>query len=160
MSVAIAVTAILALVATCVLIVWASFKVNKRRTSRNEAGRELALLADAHAVEHQAQTLLADAGDELALHDAHAAPFDMKQLGYGKGILAAKIAASQARLAIRQLEWGEDFYGARVRLNLAKKAFAIAEDMAERGKIMAAAPGRNRAPHLQEVSEWTDGSPI
>ena len=43
-----------------------------------------------------------------------------------------------SRLAIRQLEWGEDFYGARVRLNLAKKAFAIAEEKAKRTKIMAA----------------------
>ena len=150
MDTTIAVTVTSALVTTCAFIAWAGFRGYKRRTSQNAAGKELALLADACAVERQAKALLADAGEALALHDANA-PFNMKQIGYGKGVLAAKVATGEARGAQRQLEWGEDFDGASIRLNLAKKAFVIAEEITVRAKIMAAVQGRTGYLHLREV---------
>ena len=143
--------AILALVATCMFFVRAGLGMHKRRTGRHAVGKELAFLAHARAVEHQAKALLADNYEGLVLHDTNAA-FDTRQIGYGKGVLAARIAASGARGAQRQLEWGEDFVGAHVRLNVATKAFATALETTGLAKIMMAVKGRTRYPHLREVS--------
>ena len=125
-----------ALLAACLLIVWVGFGVLRRRATRKTAGRELVLLADAIAVEHAARALLADGAEALAMRDA-VAPFDMEQVGYGKGLLAARIAVGQAIWARRRLEYGEDFTGATICLNLAKRAFAVAEEKAKRAMIMA-----------------------
>ena len=120
------------------------------------------MLADAHAVQRLARTLLADCYEDLALHDARAPSNtkNTKRLGFGKGILTARIAVAEAIGAQRAMEYGEDVGEANRRLHLAKYAFGIAEEISERGKIMAAAPERNRAPHLQEIQDGTDGSPI
>ena len=152
MNIAIAITVMLALVTTFALITWASFRVRQRRTSRNALGKELTLLADARAVERQAKVLLADAGETLALYDANT-PFDMKQVAFGKGVMAARLAASEAHWAQLTLEYGEDFYRANGRLQHAKAAFVVAEEIAARGKIMAAVQGPTRSSHLREVPE-------
>ena len=110
--------------------------MHKRLTSRNAAGKELALLVDARAVAFLARKLLADAGESLALYDA-VTPWDGKQVGYGKGVLTARIAAGHAFWAQRQLELGEDFDEANIRLRLAKRAFGLAEEIAKDAKIMA-----------------------
>ena len=60
-------------------------------------------------MEHQAKALLADAGETLALHDAYV-PLDIKQVALGKGLLAARLAASQAHWAQLTLEYGEDLH--------------------------------------------------
>ena len=154
------VIAMIVLVTMSVTFASVGFMLHRKRSARrNAAGRELALVADARGVEHLARTLLADCGEDLALHDA-LAPSNMKRLGFGKGVLTAGIAIAEARGAQWAMEYGEDAGEANRRLHLAKYAFGIAEDMAERGEIMAAALGRNRTPHLQEVPEWTDGNPI
>ena len=139
------------------------FMLQKRRSARRNAeGKEFALLTDAHAVEHLARTLLADCGEDLALHDA-LAPSNMKHLGHGKGILTARIAVAAARGARWAMEYGEDADVANRRLHLAKYAFGVAEEIAGRGKIMAAAQGHARRPHLQEAPDvewWNDGSAV
>lgn len=101
------------------------------------------MLADARAVELQAKALLADAGEDLVLHDA-TARWNMKQLGYGQGGLTARIAVVEARGARWAMEYGEDADVANRRLRLAKHAFVIAEEIAGRAKIMAAVQRRNR----------------
>ena len=75
----------------------------------------------------------------------------MKQICYGKGILTAKIAVSQAISAQRQLEYGEDFKGASIRLNLSKRAFHLAEGIAKNAKVMAS---------LQELTQRGDSQEI
>ena len=107
------------------------------RAPANAAGKELALLADVRAVEYQTRTLLADCDDDFALRDA-LVPLNMKQLGYGKGILTARIAVTEARGAQRAMEYGEDADVANRRLHLAKHAFVISEEIAAQAKIMAA----------------------
>ena len=79
----------------------------------------------------------------------------MKQLGYGKGIPTAKIAVVEARGAQRAMEYGEDADVANRRLHLAKHAFVIAEEIAERAKIMAAAqrPTPPPPPNLQKARD-------
>ena len=154
------VIAMIVLVTMSVTFASAGFMLWRGRSARrNAAGKEFALLADAHAVQRLARTLLADCYEDLALHDA-LAPSNTKRLGFGKGILTARIAVAEAIGAQRAMEYGEDVGEANRRLHLAKYPFGIAEEISERGKIMAAAPGRNRAPHLQEIQDWTDGSPI
>ena len=120
----------------------------RQSTGRYDAGREFALLADARSVEHLARTLLADCGEDLALHDA-VVPFQGSTLGYGKGILAARIAVGEAGGAQRAMEYGEDIDVAGRRLYLAKRAFVMAEEIAGRAKIMAAVPTRTRRHRLQ-----------
>ena len=71
-------------------------------------------------------------------------PFDPKQIGYGKGVLAARKAAAHARWAQRQLEWGEDFDGANVRLALAKQALASAIAIAALPETTDALRGQRR----------------
>ena len=143
------VIAMIVLVTMNVIFASVGFMAQKRR---NAAGKEFALLADARAVEHQARTLLAECGEDLALHDA-LAPSNMKQLGYGKGILTAKIAVVEALGAQRAMEYGENAGVANRRLHLAKHAFVIAEEIAARAKIMAAVQGRTRRPNLQDVPD-------
>ena len=92
---------------------------------RNAAGKELALLADARAVEHLARKLIADRREDLALSDA-LGPSNNRQLGYGKGILSAGIAIAQARSAQLAIEYGEDVNLAQRRLHAAKHALATA----------------------------------
>ena len=133
---------------TCALV---GFMVHRKRSAgRNAEGKEFALLADARAVEYRARTLLADCGEGLALHDA-LTPSNMKRLGYGKGILTAKIAVVEAIGAERAMEYGEDADVANRRLHLAKHAFVIAEEIAARAKIIAAAQGSTGRPHLREA---------
>ena len=96
------------------------------------------LLADARAVKHLARTLLADCGEDLALHDVLALS-NTKHLGFGKGVLTARIAVAEARGAQWAMEYGEDADIANRRLRLAKYAFVMAEEMAARAKIMAEA---------------------
>ena len=134
-------------VAACVLIARAGFEACKRRAARASRAKGLVLLADAIVVEQAAKALLADDAEALALHDA-GAPIDMSQIGYGKGLLAARIAVSEAIWAQRQLEYGEDFIGANSRLNLAKRAYAIAHDMATQYKPYrpTSGPGLSAGP--------------
>ena len=129
------------------LVAAAGFKARRRRTSE----RDSALLADALEVERQAKALLYDAGKELALHDANA-PYDLKEIGYGKALLAARVAASQARWARRQLEYGEDFAGASVRLGLARGALTLAGEKASLGKVMLVSQDED-----PEVASWRSG---
>lgn len=139
--------AMIVLVTISVAFATVGFMLKNGRSARqNAAGKELALLADARAVEHLARMLLANCGEDLALHDA-VAPSNMKQLGFGKGILTAKIAVVEAVGAQRAMEYGENANVANRRLQLAKYAFGVAEEIAERAKIMAAAQGRTH-PHL------------
>ena len=157
------VIAMMVLVTMSAIFASVGLMVQKRRCARrNAAGREFALLADARTVEHLARTLLADCGEDLALHDA-LAPSNMKRLGLGKGVLTARIAIAEARGAQWAMEYGEDADVANRRLHLAKYAFGVAEEVAERGKIMAAAQGHARRPHLQETPDvewWNDGSAV
>ena len=106
MSIAVVVTAILVFAAIGVAFVY-----QRRSSRRNAAGRELALIAEC--------------GVDLLLHDA-LAPCDLDRIGYGKGILTARIAASEALGAQRAVEYGEDTHMATRRLRLANEAFAIA----------------------------------
>ncbi len=136
MEIAYALIAVLS--ANLALVTITGFKA--RRMSVSE--RKSALLADALEVERQAIALLSDAGNELALCDMEI-PYDLKDAGYGKGLLAARIAASQARWAQRQLKYRGDFAGASVRLGLAKEALALASEKAELGKTMLASHTEN-----------------
>ena len=147
------VVAMIVLVTMTVIFASVGFMVQKRRSARrNAAGKELALLADARAVEYLARALLADCARELALHDA-LVPSDVKQLGYGKGILSAKIAVAAARGAQRAMEYGGDAGVAGRRLYLSKHAFSRSQEIAEQAKIMAAAQGPGPRPHLKEVPD-------
>ena len=143
---------ILAVVSRWVFTALDGLKVHGRRTGRNAAGKELVLLADAHVVERQARALLADAGEMLARYDA-VISWDRKQIGYGKGVLASKIAASQARLAHWTLEYGEDFRRADGRLDLAKQALATALQITRRARMAAAVDEPTRFLQLPGVSE-------
>ena len=124
-------------------------------TGRYDAGREFALLADARSVEHLARTLLADCGEDLALHDA-VVPFQGSTLGYGKGILATRIAVGEARGAQRAMEYGEDIDVADRRLYLAKRAFVIAEEIAGRLDGPRSWPPSQRAHGATACSEVPD----
>ena len=110
------------------------------------------MLADARAVEYLARALLADARGDLALYDART-PSNMTRLGYGKGLLTTRIAASEARGAQLAMEYGEDAGVANRRLRLAKRAFVLAEDLAARAKIMAAVQGRTQRSRLQQMED-------
>ena len=149
MNAAIVIGVILAFVAGCVSFAWTGFRAHERRTSRNAAGKEFALLADARAVELLARKLLAESWEDLVLHDA-VTPWDRKKIGYGKGILTVRLAASQAIGAQRQLELAQDFDGANIRLRLAKRAFGLAEDIARSAKITASI-GTRRPPDQVEA---------
>ena len=154
------VIAMIVLVIMSVIFTSVGFMALKGRGARrNAVGKEFALLADARAVEHQARTLLAECGEDLALHDALTSS-NMKQLGYGKGILTAKIAVVEAIGAQRAMEYGEDADVANRRLHQAKHAFVIAEEIAARAKIMAAVQGPTSRPNLQEVRTWNYGNAI
>ena len=143
MNIEIVVITMIVLLAMSVIFASVGFMVQEGRSA---AGKEFALLADSRAVEHLARTLLAR-GEDLALHDA-LAPSNMKQLGYGKGILTTKIAVVEARGAQWAMGYGEDADVANHRLHIAKHAFVVAEEIAERAKIMAAAQERTRRPNL------------
>ena len=65
--------------------------------------------------------------------------------------LSNPLAAGEARCAQRQLEWAEDPDGANIRPNLARRAFVIAEKMAVRDNIVAAAEGSTRHSHVRDA---------
>ena len=157
------VIAIIVLVTMGVIFASVGLMVQKGRSARrNAAVKELALLADAHAVEYRTRTLLADCYEDLALHD-DLAPSNMKRLGHGKGVLTARIAIAEARGAQWAMEYGEDAGEANRRLHLAEYAFVLAEEIAERAKIMAATQGPIPSPNLQEARNeecWNDGKAI
>ena len=145
--------AIIVVVTMGVIVACVSCVVQRRRSAwRNAAGQELALLADARALEYRSRTLLAGCGEDFALYDALVPP-SMKQLGYRKGLLTARIAVAQARGAQFAMEYGEDADVANHRLRLAKDAFVRAEEIAERAWVMVAAQERTRRPDLREVPD-------
>ena len=145
MNIEIAYTLIAVLSVNLVLVAIAGFKARKMSAS----GEKLALLADALEVERQAKALLSDSRKELALHEMEL-PYDLKEADYGKGLLAARVAASQAHWAQRQLKYGDDIAGASVRLGLAKEALALASKKAELGKTTLASQAEN--PEAVSVS--------
>ena len=118
------------------ILTWAGRKSRNRRTNHASVSKELALLIETRTLERQARSLLVNAGEALALHDDHT-PFDTKQIGSGKGILAVKMAVNHAIRARRQLRWDDDFVGANIQMNIAKAALASAVEKAALGKDMA-----------------------
>ena len=115
------------------------------RKRRNTEGKELALLADAHVVEHQARALFADAWQYLVLHEAQVPP-GIGPTDWGRRILAVKIAIGEARGARMAMEYGEDMNMANHRLHRSKRALTIATEMAERAE--AAAEDQRRETRL------------
>ncbi len=106
------------------------------RKRRNTEGKELALLADAHVVEHQARALFADAWQDLVLHEAQVPP-GIGPLEWSRGILAVRTAIGEARGARMTMEYGEDMSMANHRLHRSKRALTIATEMAERAGTAA-----------------------
>ena len=138
MAIEIAYTLIAVLSINLALVAIAGFKARKMSAS----GEKLALLADALEVERQAKALLSDSRKELALHEMEL-PYDLKEADYGKGLLAARVAASQARWTQGQLKYGDNIAGASARLGFAKEALALASKKAELGRIMLASQAEN-----------------
>lgn len=87
------------------------------RRGRNTEGQELALLADAHAVERLAAVLLANARGGLMLQDAP---------DCGRRVLSLRVARGGARGARMAMEYGGDKSIANRRLHRSKEAFATA----------------------------------
>ena len=106
------------------------------RKRRNAEGKELALLADAHVVEHQARALVADAWQDLVLYEAQVPP-GIGPPDWGRRILAVRIAIGEARGARMTMEYGEDMNMASYRLHRSKRALTIATEMAERAETAA-----------------------
>ncbi len=145
------VVAMSVVVTVSVILASARVMAQKRRSARRiAAGTELALLADARAVEHLARRLIADRREDLALFDA-LGPSNNRQLGYGKGILIAGIAIAQARGAQLAIEYGEYVNLAQRRLHAAKHALATAGEKAERARNMTFAqePTRCDSSHTR-----------
>ena len=163
MAIEIAYTLIAVLSVNLALVAIAGFKARKMSAS----GEKLALLADALEVERQAKALLSDSRKELALHEMEL-PYDLKEADYGKGLLAARVAASQAHWVQRQLKYGDDIAGANARLGFAKEALALASKKAELGRIMLASQAENpeavsvstTGQSLQQPPNPTSGAPI
>ena len=140
MSIETVVVTMIGIVTVSAIFALARVMVQKRR---NAAGKEFALLADARAVEHLARTLLANRREDLAFSDA-LGPSNNKQLGYGKGILIARIAVAEARGAQWAMEYGEDANLAQRRLHAAKHALVTAGEKAERARNMTFAQDPTR----------------
>ena len=100
------------------------FRSGKRREN------EPSLLAQAIELECQAEILLNQKRDILDAHD-ESAPLDGTKIGFGRGVMATRLALGESRAAQRLLdmEGVEDIV--RLRLDRGKSAYAFALNIVE-----------------------------